>query len=53
MKTIRFILISLVLGIVSGAISHTALAQKGVRLVGFLGGDDSSTLSIDISYAEG
>ena len=34
MKTIRFILIGLVLGIVSGSINHSALAQKEVKLIG-------------------
>ena len=33
-KTIRFILITLALGIVSAAVNHIALAKKEIKLIG-------------------
>ena len=48
MKTVQFILISLVVGIVSATISHTALAQKDVKLA-VHGAQTPGQLSCDIS----
>ena len=48
MKTIRFILIGLVLGIVSGSINHSALAQKEVKLIGVEDGVFNDHLSAAI-----
>ena len=48
MKTIRFILISLVLGIGLGSISRPTLAQKEVKLIGVEDGRDNKHLCADI-----
>ena len=48
MKTIRFILIGLVLSIVSGSINHSALAQKEVKLIGVEDGVFNDHLSAAI-----
>ena len=48
MKTIRFILMSLVLGIGLGSISRPTLAQKEVKLIGVEDGLDNEQLCADI-----
>ena len=47
-KTIRFILITLALGIVSAAVNHTALAKKEVKLIGVEEGVNHEHLTADI-----
>ena len=48
MKTIRFILMSLVLGIGLGSISRPTLAQKEVKLIGVEDGNNNEHLCADI-----
>ena len=48
MKTIRFILISLVLGIGLGSISRPTLAQKEFKLIGVEDGTNNEHLCADI-----
>ena len=47
-KTVRFILITLALGIVSAAMNHTALAKKEVKLIGVEEGVNHEHLTADI-----
>ena len=47
-KTMRFILITLALGIVSAAMNHTALAKKEVKLIGVEEGINHEHLTADI-----
>ena len=50
MKTIRFILMSLVLGIGLGSISRPTLAQKEVKLIGVEDGTNNEHLCADIIW---
>ena len=47
-KTIRFILVTLALGVVSAIINHTALAKKEVKLIGVEEGISHEHLTSDI-----
>ena len=47
-KTVRFILITLALGIASATVNHTALAKKEVKLVGVEEGNNNEHLTSDI-----
>ncbi|MDE0505367.1 MAG: hypothetical protein OXI86_14920, partial [Candidatus Poribacteria bacterium] len=47
-KAIRFILISLALGMVSATVNHTALAKKEVKLIGAEEGNNHTHLTADI-----
>ena len=47
-KTIRFILITLALGIASATVNHTALAKKEIKLIGVEEGNNNEHLTSDI-----
>ena len=47
-KTVRFILITLMLGIASATVNHTALAKKEVKLIGVEEGNNNEHLTSDI-----
>jgi hypothetical protein len=47
-KTVRFILITLALGIASATVNHSALAKREVKLVGVEEGNNNEHLTSDI-----
>ena len=47
-KTVRFVLITLALGIASATVNHTALAKKEIKLIGVEEGNNNEHLTSDI-----